>query len=516
MRAATGGPLAAGLRDSQFKLELTPEELQRTHAHTLLAGLTVGEPVTKTLHSIYFDTPDGRLRGAGVCLRIRADGASWVQTVRAENATANGLSHPVELMVNHAEPDLGVIDDIKLQRKLARLTRGSVLEPAFETMVKRTTHHLRTERGDLELTLDEGVVRSGKVEKAICEAELELKSGSTADLLETATKLFANEPVRLVKVSTAERGYDLIFGRSDASPRPQSAQPVVVRKGATCRDALPLFVESASRQILTNRQAVLETDDPEGVHQLRIGLRRLRSALYAFRPLIDVHSTREMDLHAKAVGRAVSALRDADMFIDDIYAPAAGSMKGHPGLRPLKQALQAHRALKRDAARSELEGKHWSALQLYLALWPQTIVECHALDRPVAKFGRDALGACWRKALKKGKHLAKLEGEQRHKMRKTLKTLRYTAEFFGSLYDASDVQPFIKQLKRLQDLFGYINDVETAVKIESICDRYARDSREGQRAAGYTLGWHTARAAVGWGRAEKRWHDLQATGRFWR
>ena len=205
-----------------------------------------------------------------------------------------------------------------------------------------------------------------------------------------------------------------------------------------------------------------------------------------------------------------------DMFIDDIYAPAAGSMKGHPGLRPLKQALQAHRDLKRDAARSELQGKHWSALQLYLALWPQTIVECHALDRPVSKFGRDALGACWRKALKKGKHLAELEGEQRHKMRKTLKTLRYTAEFFGSLYDARDVQPFVKQLKRLQDLFGYINDVETAAEIEGICDRYARDSREGQRAAGYALGWHTARAEVWWGRAEKRWHDLQATGRFWR
>jgi triphosphatase len=511
-----GGRLAARLRDSQVKLELTPEELRRVHAHSLLPGLTVGEPVSKTLHSIYFDTPDGRLRGAGLCLRMRADGAAWVQTVKVEGPAANGLDHQAELVVNRAEPDLEVIGDTKLQRKLVRLTQGSVLEPAFETMVKRTTHHLRTPRGDLELTLEEGVVRSGTAEKPICEAELELKSGSAADLLETATKLFADEPIRLAKASTAERGYDLIFGRSDASPKPQSAQPVVVPKGATCRDALALFVESASRQILANRRAVLETDDPEGVHQLRIGLRRLRSVLYAFRPLIDVHPTREMDLHAKAVARAVSALRDADMFIDDIYAPAAGSMKGHAGLRPLKQALQTHRALKRDAARSELQGKHWSALQLYLALWPQTIVECRTLDRPVAKFGRDALGACWRKALRKGKHLAGLEGEQRHKMRKTLKTLRYTAEFFGSLYDPSDVQPFVKQLKRLQDLFGYINDVETAVELESICDRYARDSREGQRAAGYVLGWHTARADVWWGRAEKRWRDLQATGRFWR
>jgi triphosphatase len=134
----------------------------------------------------------------------------------------------------------------------------------------------------------------------------------------------------------------------------------------------------------------------------------------------------------------------------------------------------------------------------------------------VKKFARDALAACWRKALKRGKHLAKLEGEQRHKMRKTLKTVRYAAEYFGSLYDANDAQPFVKQLKRLQDLFGYINDVETAVELENIADRYARDSREAQRAAGYALGWHNARAAVWWGRAEKRWHDLQAAGCFWR
>jgi inorganic triphosphatase YgiF len=497
-------------------LELTPEELQRVHTHTLLAGLVVGQPVTATLHSIYFDTPDQRLRHAGISLRIWADGTSWMQRVNVDGPAANGLDHPAEFVVHRAEPDLGVIDDVKLRRKLARLIRGSVLEPAFETVVKRTTHHLRTEKGDLELVLDEGVVRSGTAEKPICDAELELKSGSASELLETATKLFANEPVRLAKASTAERGYDLIFGRSDASTQPQSAQSVVVVKGATCRDALALFVESAGRQILANRRAVLETDDPEGVHQLRIGLRRLRSALYAFRPLIDVDATRDMDRHAKAVARAVGALRDADIFIDDIYAPAAGAMKGHPGLRPLKQALQTHRALKRDAARRELQGTHWSALQLYLALWPQTIVECQALDRPVTRFARGALATCWKKALRRGKHLASLEGEQRHKMRKTLKTVRYAAEYFGSLYKAKDVQPFVKQLKRLQDLFGYINDVETAVELESIADRYARDSREAQRAAGYALGWHNARADVWWGRAEERWHDLQAAGRFWR
>jgi CHAD domain-containing protein len=94
--------------------------------------------------------------------------------------------------------------------------------------------------------------------------------------------------------------------------------------------------------------------------------------------------------------------------------------------------------------------------------------------------------------------------------------LRYTTEFFVALYDPSDVRPFLKQLKRLLDVFGYLNDVATAERIEIISEEHGFESRACQRAAGYVLGWHAAQADMRWAQVQEHWNELQRTSRFWR
>jgi inorganic triphosphatase YgiF len=505
-------------REFELKLELTPEELQRVNEHPALRGLTVGEPTTRTLRSIYFDTPDQRLRAAGISLRLRFDGEKWQQTVKTEAGVTSGVSQAIELEagVQDAELDLEAIADGRLRRNILRLTRGSLLEPVFETVVTRTARRLHTDRGDLELALDEGVVRAGAAESALCEAELELKSGAAEGLLQVAAKLFADEAIRLARSTKGERGYNLALGRSEYGPRPVRAEGAQLAQGATCRDAIAMFVESATRQILANRTVVLETDDPEGAHQLRIGLRRLRSALNAFRPLHESQSTLDMGRHARALARVVGELRDADVLIDTVYAPVAGTIRRHPGLQPLKEALLAHRAQKRELARAALRDRRWSALQLYLALWPGAIEEEQSLDQPVAGFASKALSSAWKKVAKKGKRLDALDREERHEMRKSLKALRYTLEFFESLYKPGAARPFVKRLKELQDVFGYVNDVETASALERISEEHCAESRDAQRAAGYAIGWHAANATQSWDRAKRIWKDLRKSALFWR
>jgi triphosphatase len=153
---------------------------------------------------------------------------------------------------------------------------------------------------------------------------------------------------------------------------------------------------------------------------------------------------------------------------------------------------------------------------LYLALWPETIEACSALDRSASVFADDALRRAWKKVAKKGKHLATLSEEDRHSMRKLLKKLRYTVEFVGSLYKQRDVRPFVKGLKQLQDAFGYVNDVKTAPQLESIVEQHCRESRECHRAAGYALGWHQANAVACWQHAQDGWDHLTKAERFWR
>jgi triphosphatase len=186
-------------KELEFKVELTPQELRRIGANPALEDLTVGKPVTRTLRSIYFDTPDHRLRAQGISLRLRAIGDQWVQTIKADPSLKNGVSNPdeQEAVVCQPEPDLSAIDDRRLRRAIERAVRASALEPQFETIVTRTTHRLHSDKGDLELALDEGVVRAGTAEDKLCEAELELKAGSAECLLETAAALFSAEQIRL-------------------------------------------------------------------------------------------------------------------------------------------------------------------------------------------------------------------------------------------------------------------------------------------------------------------------------
>jgi inorganic triphosphatase YgiF len=249
----------------------------------------------------------------------------------------------VEAVVGGPEPDLSAIDDRRLRQAIARAVRRSTLEPQFETIVMRTTRRLHSDKGDLALALDEGVVRAGAAEDKLCEAELELKAGSPECLLETAAQLFASGPICLAEESQADRGYSLVLGRSDPGVVPCKADAPVLRSGDSCGEALALFVASATTQIQRNRHAVLETDDPEAAHQLRVGLRRLRSALRAFRPIEGSPCTLELARYAREVGQKVGELRDADILIGDIHAPVAATRKGDPGFSELREARRARR-----------------------------------------------------------------------------------------------------------------------------------------------------------------------------
>jgi CHAD domain-containing protein len=276
-----------------------------------------------------------------------------------------------------------------------------------------------------------------------------------------------------------------------------------------------MFVASAAEQIVVNRTAVLETDDPEAAHQLRVGLRRLRSALRAFRPIEASAATRELQSHARALAQAIGDLRNADIFIESIHAPVAAARKGARGFAELRESLQAHRTAVRARARAALVSEEWSKLQLYLALWPQTVKDNPRLAAPVRTFADEALDRSWKKIAKRGVRLEALSLEERHEMRKALKGFRYTVEYFGSLYGGRKVARFVKDLKKLQDVFGYVNDVATAQALNAIADERCAAIPSAQRAAGYVLGWHEVRSEHVWDGVAEVWDRLAGRSRFW-
>jgi triphosphatase len=503
-------------RELELKVELSAGAVERLAGELPELDLSVGPASTQKLRTIYFDTPTHGLREAGISLRLRNYNGGWLQTVKADQHVSAGLSNPLELEVLLAidRPDVDKIADKKLKRRVTKALKGTSLSPVFETVVERTTRKIRARGSEVELAVDAGELRTKEARAELREAELELKAGSAEGLLLAAEKLLAGQNLTLGTRSKAERGYRLVLQKTATSPEPEKSRPVHIRGKDTCAEAFTAILASASRQILVNRAALLETDDPDAAHQMRIGLRRLRSALKALRPVAVSQSLTAFDRAARQVANSVEALRDADVLISAIYAPIEATASDRSGFADLSGALTRYRRAKREEVRASLQGPAWTRLQLYLTLWPRTLEENDRLGRPVKKLARKVLRKAWKKPARYAANLDRLTGEQRHQMRKALKKLRYQAEFFAPLFSASETEAFISELRALQDVFGYINDVRMAAKLVEIGSQ-AGAGGNAVRAASYILGRHEAEAEHVWHGALPAWRALKRVPRYW-
>jgi triphosphatase len=503
-------------RELELKLELSASELKQLADKLPEVDLTVGPVSSKTLRTIYFDTPEHDLHALGISLRLRKQNGNWLQTLKADQHVGDGVSNPVELEVELKtdRPDVDRIADKKLKRSVAKAIKGTSLQPVFETVVHRSTRKINVRGSEVELALDEGEVRTGQIRSELREAELELKAGSAEGLLLAAEKLLTGHELKLAKRSKAERGYRLALGKKGAKAEPEKSRSVGIGRKDTCAKAFAAILASAAQQILVNRATVLETDDPNAAHQLRIGLRRLRSALKGLRPFVASGSLRSFEHSAREVTRSVGMLRDADVLISAIHAPIEATASDKTGFADLHEALLQNRRAKRDEARAILHGAAWTRLQLYLTLWPRTLEENDKLARPIGKIARKTLRKAWKKSAKYAAGINHLSGEERHQMRKALKKLRYQAEFFAPLFPKRKTEDFVKQLKALQDVFGYVNDVRMAGQLVDI-GKTSDKSFEAVRAASYICGRHDAEAVHVWQSALPAWKDLQHASRFW-
>jgi len=503
-------------RELELKLDLTGQELDQLAGNPKLSAASAGS--RKTLKSVYYDTPDHKLHGKGIALRVRSIGRSYIQTVKLDTELNGGLSNPIEIedRLDSSRPNPSRIHDKRVRRMVRKAISGSALTKAFETVVTRTTYKLRTHGSVIELALDRGEALAMNRRSEICEAELELIKGSPEDLLQIAQVLFAKSGVKPSPMSKAERGYRLLLRTRPARKTgPFRAAPPSILKGQTCGEAFALILHSACDQIVKNRTAVLDTGEPEAAHQLRVGLTRLRSAQRAITALADSPQLRQLETDAQTVSRIVGRLRDADVLIEDIYAPVAGNPPREPGMDALYEALKAHRAAMQKETRQALTSETWTRLLLSLTLWPAILQRDAGLQAPVENYADKLLQKRWKKAGKLGRSIESLEGERQHRMRKALKKLRYTAEFLAPLYPKAKEKPFIKRLKTLQDVFGYVNDVRMAGQIRDIASSHCEEPAP-LIAAGVVLGRHEAKAPDVWAQAPKAWRRLKASGPFWK
>lgn len=515
------------MTEIELKFVLDDDGMRRIKSR--LKGLNLNEtaPRTRTLRSVYYDTPDHRLKKAGIALRLRRDGRRWTQTVKANASINGGLMRTQE--IDNAAPggrlDLTRIPVPSVRAEVEETIGTGELAPVCETQMKRIGSVLTLDSGArVELALDSGEIIAGELKEPFREAELELVEGDVDALFDLVGQMMPDGGLHLSTMSKSARGYMLAAtGKVQHDPLPRNALGVPLNRDMTSEIAARDILRECFEQITANIDVVLETDAPEGPHQLRIGLRRLRSAFGLFKPIIGHPEMTRLGEEAKFVGAEVGALRDLDVIITDLIDPAHEENPAENGFNALRSAIESRRSGTRDTLRDLLRGERVQAFQIDLArfietrrwLAPEDFEQTARLAMPISDHSCAALNKRWKSVRKHARGIDHLTIDERHELRKELKKLRYVIEFMGPLYASKKVNAFVRKMKRLQNVFGDLNDLAMAEEMLCKPDSPGARNASAQRAVGWLLGTRSNQAEAAWSHAKELWNSVKRTGPFW-
>jgi inorganic triphosphatase YgiF len=494
-------------REVELKLRLEKAAVPRLRK-AVAALAMVEAPRRRTLRSTYFDTPDCALFAAGWRLRVRQQGRHHVQTLKSE---AGGLAGRVELesAVSGPMPEPERFE--AAATALPDALSAGPLEPLFTTEIRRTAWLVRHGGTLVEIALDTGQVRAGERTEDLCELELELKQGSADALYSLALVLLETVPFRLEARAKSDRGFALRDGAAADAVR---ALPPPVSAGMPATAAFRAIAESCLLHAVANQEGAL-AGVAEGVHQLRVALRRLRSAFGLFRTVLPAGAD-AMAAEVKWLAGELGPARDFDVFTGAVLAPL-GERPG-AALDDFARVVETCRVDAHARLRAALRSPRATRLFLQLGQWLVTPWPDRADDPPVTAFADAALAKRAKKLRKAARNLEQLSVPELHRVRILGKRLRYAVEFFRDLYRAKPVRRHLAALARLQDVLGVLNDSEVGTAL--LREAEARAGRRAKQAwftqsRALVDGWYAAQAHHQMAHLGEAWEAVEACKRFW-
>ena len=460
-------------------LALPRSAAPRLGRHPLLAPHPA---VSHTLENTYYDTPDLALQRRGVALRLRRRGRVWLLTVKSAEPAVGGLAARSEWEAA-ARPgvwDFGHVDDPRLRQELEGIAPR--LTALFTTHFRRRAWTLSYGRSRVEVALDLGTIASGERSEPLAEVEIELLAGERDDLFALARELQTTLPLSPASASKAERGYRLFLGE----PR----QPCKARIPTLSPDLTPVaaFQDIASAcldQLQRNLAGQAPDCDPEFLHQARIALRHLRSALKVFAPVLPQDFATSWSAAWRPLAAALGETRDWDVFVGEALPPIVAAFPQDRGALYLPAAAGRCAARASSALRRQLADPDHPRLLLdftaALAGLPSAPADLEA-------FARAAINRQSSQTRRLARRHAVLDDVERHRLRIRIKKLRYTLEFFATLLPRRRLKPYLAALTQLQDELGLANDHVTALEL---LHRLPARHRSGP-----VLGWLRGRHAL--------------------
>lgn len=484
-------------REIELKLGLPSGQARRLRAHPALAGCAMQ---THRLQNTYYDTDDRALRERGIALRLRRkDGAVWLMTVKGGDAGAGGLAARAEWEAptrpGHFVFD--IVTDAELRDFLRSVEAR--LRPLFATDFTRTAWLVDRSGVRIEAAFDRGTIRALQEKDAssgrlpICELELELiDGGSPDDLFSLALALCADIDLHPEVRSKAERGYTVADA---AAVRPARALPSALVPAMSPVEAFRNVAAACLLQLQRNEGGALAGGDPEFVHQCRVAIRRLRSALRLFSPVL---SPRFVEIYAprwRDLSQQLGSARDWDVFLSDTLAPLETAFPGEADLAVLRARGEACKAQAQSAAQAALSGRDYSRLLLAFAAAlfreeaPTIDAQNERAGRALPSFAARRLDRRLTAIRRVLENPADMDDARRHRLRIQFKRLRYALEFFSPLLHAKRLSSYLGVVGTIQSLLGTLNDQVTA-------SRFIREMRPQDESDPLIQGWIAGRTEL--------------------
>ena len=451
------------------------------------------------LQAKYYDTADRLLAKNYVAIRLRQEGEHWVQTFKA--ASKNHLQRIEEDIflgkcAEEPELDLSLYKHNQTVKSVLRYILGNdapELILQFQTDVQRSFHVFDFENSKIEVCLDDGGIRTPTDQAKICEVEFELKQGSAQDLILFSKTWVEKYQLWLDVRSKAERGNLLAIGKK-VSPATK-AKSLNLESNASAEQAIKQIIENTLNHILPNAAAIADgVAEATHVHQARVGLRRLRSALKHFSNWsTQIDPTWESQL--AEIFQALGESRDFDAIKDAVI--------------PLVQQVSHFEfgLITNQPNNIAQQFSHPKTTQLFLSLLNFMYSE-NEHKAKLSKQAAKSLSQLYAKILKDSAQFLDLPVEQQHRTRKRVKQLRYCIDFIAGLYPEKNIQPFLDKLEPIQEYLGFYNDLYVAEKI-------FEQQAVGQSEFLFALGWVKAQQPHVAKKADKKLKTLSIQDAFW-
>jgi inorganic triphosphatase YgiF len=499
----------APIQHENIELQLTllvdPTALDRLLELDCAQGAWSEATRAKGLSTVYFDRPGDPLAESNVSLRVEEAGRGYVQRVdsRLRQVGTAALCQASSAPILSSHPVPAAIGDKALRETLEGNGRDR-LEPIYRTKIERVTRQLSLEDGtELTVDLDVGELTAKEAKRPISELTLRLRSGTGPLPFRLAQGLLARMPLRVATQGTTKRHLGLLSGDP-----PQSWKPgrLGLSPDATVEDALAHTVQHCLQHLMANEACVVQTEDPEGVHQTRVALRRFRSAVRLFRPVLPEQQRSWLNDELRFFGKQMAAARDWDVFAAEIVAPTLLSFSDQEPFHTLMKRVAECRNQSRNFARDALLSERYTKLLLSISArlaeqaWrEQPDSESAAqLFRPARSFADARLTELHQRVCETGARFGTLSVSERHRLRILVKRLRYASNFFGSLYQEGPAWVYSDKLAVLQDDLGYVNDVSMAeTLVAQLCrGRRGRVLEQCRFAGRMVVDWHAGAMAA--------------------